>query len=256
MHFTDRAIVLSARRHAESSGIVRVLTQAHGLCAGIVRGIASRTNRGVYQTGNLLLVTWKARVSEQLGAFHAELLEPAAALIMQDAAKLSALTSAAALTERLLPEREPHATLFDAMLLLTDALEHDDQWPEAYARFELELLASCGFRLDLARCAATGVTEDLIYVSPRTGRAVSRAAGEPYKDRLLLLPGFLISPRVGGDPLPLDSRLRGNILEILASLRLTGYFLEQWLLHPHGWTLPAARQRLVDALVSMKTQTV
>lgn len=239
MHFTDQAIVLSARKHAESSAIVRVLMREHGLYAGMVRGNSSRANRGLWQPGNGVLVTWKARLAEHMGMLTGELLEPVVAHVLHDAARLAALSSACTLVEMAAPERHPYPQLYAALLHLVMALKDGLAWQEEYCRFELELLTSSGFRMDLSQCAATGGTENLTYVSPRSGRAVSREAGAPYHEKLLPLPAFLHVPEAGIPP---------DLAEILDSLRLTGYFLDAWLLSPHEKRFPAARGRLVNAL--------
>lgn len=241
MQFTDQGYVLSVRRHAETSGIVKLLSREHGMVAGAVRGVGGKNARGLWQPGNRVIFTWNARLAEHLGSLAGELAEPVAAHAMRDAGALSALSSALAMTERLMPEHEPHRALFSAIEALMESILAGGQWQEPYCRFELALLSECGFRLDLAHCAATGATEDLIYVSPKSGRAVSRSAGEPYKDKLLPLPAFLTSS-------PLTSLTNTSLT---SSLRLTGYFLEHWVFAPHGWRLPPARERLTQQLGKM-----
>jgi len=241
MHFTDTAIILSVRKHGEHSAIVRALTREHGLYAGAVRGALGKAGRGLWQPGNHVLVTWKARTSEQLGAFSGELIEAVAAFAMQDSGRLAALSSASALILALVPERAPHVPLYDAFAALTAALKIGSDWQENYARFELTLLAECGFVLDFSTCAATGGRENLTYVSPKSGRAVSTQAGAPYKEKLLKLPGFLA---------PQWRKNRVEPEEILASLRLTGYFLEHWCLTPHEKKFPPARARLLQQLTT------
>jgi len=194
MHWTDTAIVLSARKHGENSAVVRVFARRHGVFAGVVKGATSKANRGVIQPGNIVSATWQARLSEHLGLFKCELLEANAALIMQDAARLTALSSACAVVESALPERHPYLRLYGIFQSFLATLREDGNWPEAYVMLELDVLAEAGFGLDLSQCAATGATEDLMYVSPKSGRAVSRDAGEPYKEKLLALPEFLLSP--------------------------------------------------------------
>ncbi|MDE3061267.1 MAG: DNA repair protein RecO [Pseudomonadota bacterium] len=198
MHWADTAIILSVRKYGENSAILRVLTKSHGVWGGVVRGSHSKATRGVIQPGNIINASWQARLPEQLGSFKAELLEAGAALIMQEAARLAALTSACAIVEAALPERHPYEKLYTLFHGFLDTLKGSDDWPEEYVRLELALLAESGFGLDLSRCAATGATEELIYVSPRSGRAVSRKAGEPYKEKLLRLPEFLLPPPPAG----------------------------------------------------------
>lgn len=247
MHWTDTSIILSARKHGENSAVVRLFARGHGVYAGVIRGAHSKANRGVIQPGNIVSATWQARLSEHIGSFKCELLEANAAHIMQDAARLAALTSACAVIEASLPERHPYARLYGIFQQFLIALKEGEDWQETYVRLELELLAEAGFGLDLSKCAATRATEDLIYVSPKSGRAVSREAGEPYKEKLLKLPQFLLSPLPigGGD----------YAEETLAGLRLTGYFLAHWLLEPHRRKLPAARGRLLE-IMKVKEETL
>ena len=191
MRWSDDAIVLSTRRHGESALLVHLLTQAHGRHAGLVRGGQRPKTRVAYQIGNRLLVTWSARLAEQLGTIQGEVAHGYAASLIDAPARLAGLAAAAALADAALPEREPHPLMFARLVALLDALEADEGWMPTYAVWELGLLAELGFGLDLARCAVTGATSDLIYVSPNSGRAVSAEAGAPYRERLLALPPFL-----------------------------------------------------------------
>ncbi len=236
MQFTDAAIILTTRKLGEHSIMVRALTQEHGVYAGAVRGGHSKQQRGLWQPGNQVDLTWKARLAEQVGSFSGELHEAVAAYAMQDRAALSALTSATTLIHTLVPERAPHPMLYRALHDFTQAIV-TKEWQLAYARFELALLSECGFQLDLSSCAATGRKEDLIYVSPKSGHAVSREAGVPYHEKMLPLPAFILSGHHTATP-----------PDIRDSLRLTGYFLEHWLLIPHEKSIPAARKRLVEML--------
>jgi len=247
----DNAILLSARRHGETSAIVRMLTLSHGLYHGVARGAFSKANRGVYQSGNIISATWSARISEHMGAIKGELVAPNAAHIMQDALALSVLSSLCALLVAALPERHPYPKLYASAHELLQLLQAGDKahYLTAYAEFELLLLAETGFGLDLTACAATGETEDLIYVSPKSGRAVSRAAGEPYRDKLLKLPDlFLRQPGESQDPanLPVDVNFRRY--DIHSALTLTGYFLEHWLFGAHNKKIPSARNVLLSAI--------
>lgn len=236
MEWTDQGIVLSARPHGEGGLIASLLTREHGRHAGFVPGGGSRRARPVWQTGNLVEVSWRARLAEQLGNYSGELREPHAARALDDAVQLAGLSAACAVLDTALPEREPHPAMFDGFQALLGALGHPG-WPMIYVRLELGLLQELGFGLDLTRCAATGATEDLAYVSPRTGRAVSRAAAGPYKEKLIELPGFLST---GG--LPSDGE------ELRKGLDLTGYFLERHVFWPHNKPLPAARSRFMETL--------
>jgi len=235
MDWRDTGFVLTARRHGESALIVELLTEAHGRHAGLVRGGQSPKKRALLQPGNLVAVSWRGRLPEHLGAFEIELLRAHAAGLIDDPDRLAALSSAAALIAQSLPEREPHGDVFAALAALISALDSAD-WAASYVAWECALLAALGFALDLTACAATGVNDDLAYVSPRSGRAVSRSAGAPYHDKLLPLPGFLWRDAIAGPG------------DIAAGLALTEYFLHRHLLEPQGRTLPEARARLADRL--------
>lgn len=244
MQWEDEAIVLAARRHGESALVAQVLTRGHGRHAGLVRGGQRPKQRTIYQVGNRVGVTWKARLAEHLGALTGELLRGHAARFMDDAARLGCLAAAAAVTEAALPEREPHPRIYEGLLALLDALDADRGWAVGYVEWELMLLAELGFGLDLSRCAATGETENLVYVSPKSGQAVSAGAGAPYRDKLLRLPTFLLPGEVPAAPEP---------AAVLDGLVLTGFFLERRVFAPHGRDLPAARSRFVDLLRRMTT---
>jgi DNA repair protein RecO (recombination protein O) len=233
MDWRDQGIVLSARPHGEAASIVMLLTCGHGRHAGLVHGGQGRKARGVYQPGNLVAAAWRARLAEHLGTYGCELVTSYSAALLDEPDRLAALASAAAVSERALPEREPHPAAFEGLLALLEALE-GDHWAEAYVRWELALLAELGFGLDLSRCAAGGANDQLVYVSPKSGRAVSAAAGEPYKERLLALPGFLAG-RGGGGP-----------AEVGEGLALTGAFLGRHVFAPQDRPLPAARRRLAE----------
>jgi DNA repair protein RecO (recombination protein O) len=243
IEWTDEGIVLSARRHGESAAIVALLTREHGRHLGLVPGGAGRRARGLYEPGNRLRAVWRARLAEHLGHYACELLESRAAELLDDGARLAALGAATSVVDAGLPEREPHARLFDGLDALIATLQDGPPlpvWAARYVRFELDLLADLGFGLDLARCAATGATEGLAYVSPKTGRAVSAAAAEPYRDRLLPLPAFLA--RSG------DAENGAPSADILAGLALTGFFLAQHVFSQRPAGPPAARDRLVTLL--------
>jgi len=236
MEWTDNAIVLTANKHGESSLIVSLLTEHHGRHAGLVRGGAGRRNRGIYQPGNLVNAQWRARLPEHLGAFTCELTNAKAATLLDSPLELSVLASACAIVEVALPERESHPSIYKGLLIVLNSLDDEEVWPTVYVKWEIGLLQELGFGLDLTSCAATGNTEDLIYVSPKSGRAVSREAGEPYRDKLLQLPGFLSKP---DRQCPQD--------DLYTALKLTGYFLER---HAYGHAdhrrMPQSRTRLLN----------
>ena len=236
MNWSDEGIVLSIRPYGETAAVVELLTRAHGRHLGLVHGGQGRRLRPVLQIGNHVEVTWKARLAEQLGFFTAELRKGYAAGAMEDALALAGMTSLCALA-RLLPERDPHPNLFEVTLFVLGYLDDNDIWPALYVRWELNLLAELGFGLDLATCAATGSSENLTWVSPKSGRAVSAAAGEPYRDRLLRLPPFLTG-RSG-------TVTREDVLD---GFTLTGSFLTSRVLAPRGLVMPEARHRLLSSL--------
>jgi len=238
MEWSDEAIVLNVRAHGESSGILDALTRAHGRHSGLVRGGSSSKGRAVLQPGNRVKLTWRARLSENLGVFTVELMQARAGDMFEQHAALIGLNALAAVSAAALPEREPHQAAFESADALLNAMAaHSfDDWAPLFVRWEVGLLNELGFGLDLARCASTGSSEDLIYVSPRSGRAVSRSAGEPYRDRLLRLPAFLLG-RQAGDAKPAD---------LLAGFELTAHFLQQWVLAPHDKRMPDARRRLTE----------
>jgi len=238
MHWSEAGIVLAARRHGENALVAHVLTREHGRHAGLVHGGQGRKGRTIFQIGNTVQVTWRARLDDHLGTFAGELLEGHAARVIEDPLRLACLAAAAAMAESGLPEREPHPKAHDGLAGLLDALDRDTGWVLAYPRWELDLLAELGFGLDLSSCAATGATGELAYVSPKSGHAVSGPAGDPYRDRLLALPAFLLDPSIA----------QSATSEVLAALSLTGFFWERRVFEPHGRKLPAARQRFVDRL--------
>jgi len=235
MEWREEAIILGAKRHGETSAIVDVLTSSHGRHAGLVRSGRSRRMRPVLQQGNIVEVTWRARLEDHLGSFVIEPLSLNAALLMDEPLKLAGVTTLTALCS-LLPEREPHPELYEVARLVLDNIDNDEVWPALLVRWEAGLLDSLGFGLDLSKCAATGQTEDLCYVSPKTGRAACASAGEPYKARLLALPGFLLGSG------------KANIADMIDGFALTGYFLHRHLAVPRAIELPDSRERLVQYL--------
>ncbi len=234
MDWNDDGIVLAARRHGEHALIVQLLTREHGRHAGLVRGGAGARQRGNYQPGNFVAAQWRGRLPEHLGAYVCEVKRSHAAPLLDDPLRLAALSAACAVGEAALPEREPHGPVFEGFLALLEALDSERGWGEVYIRWELGVLAELGYGLDLSECAATGRNDELAYVSPKSGRAVSLSAGEPYRDRLLPLPAFLAG---SGPALP---------SELAQGLRLTGYFLKARLFAALDRGLPAARQRLAE----------
>lgn len=234
--WSDSALVLSVRKYAEQDAVVTFLTQNHGRYGGLCKGAFSKRLSGTFQAGNLLQISWKARLEEHLGTIRAELLTSYCAAVLDDADRLAALSCICAMSG-LLPERENVSDFFRETLEQIALLSFDG-WQERYARWEVSLLKTLGFGLDLSACAVTGQTDDLVYVSPKSGRAVSGKAGEPWRDRLLVLPGFLLE--TGREP--------ENPEEIENALILTGFFLENYAAKTIDCTIPAARIRLLDRI--------
>ena len=235
MEWRDEAVILSVRRHGETSAIAEVLSAEHGRCLGLVRGGRSRVQRPVLQPGNQVQITWRARLEEHLGNFSLEALSLRAGAIMEEPFRLAGLSTLAGLAQ-FLPEREPHRRIYDGLKIILEAIDHDEIWPALLVRWEMGLLDELGFGLDLSMCAATGVKHDLVYVSPKTGRAVSATAGEPYRERLLALPPFLMS---SASATPAD---------ILNGFKLTGHFLARHVFEPRGITAPEQRQWVIRTL--------
>jgi DNA repair protein RecO (recombination protein O) len=237
MQWTDEGIVLGARRHGETSVILELMTQARGRHLGLVRGGGGRRLRGVLQPGNSLRATWRARLDDHLGNYLVEGVNLRAAGFLAAAHAVHGVTHLAALC-RLLAEREPHPRLHGALEAILDALDDPAAVAPMVARFELLFLAELGFGLDLSSCAATGATVDLIYVSPRSGRAVSRVGGEAYRQKLMRLPDFL---HTGGEP--------ASAADLADAFALTGFFLDRHAFAPRGLAVPDARARFVAAVL-------
>jgi DNA repair protein RecO (recombination protein O) len=237
MEWRDEGIILGTRKHGETSAILEVMTRAHGRHLGMVRGGRSRRMQPVLQPGNRVDLVWRARLDEHLGLWQVEPLELHAARLFDSACAVYGLQTVAAHL-RLLPERDPHAGLYDTLCLMIAHLDTPAAAGELIVRFELLVLEELGFGLDLARCAATGRDDDLAFVSPKSGRAVSRAAGAPWADRMLALPAFL---RRGAG-------IRPDLAAMEDAFRLTGFFLARHVYEPRGLEAPEARAGLIAAL--------
>lgn len=236
MEWNDDAIVLSSKPLGENGTILELLTRDHGRHAGLVRGGASRRVKPTLQPGNSVHVGWRARLEEHLGSFTCELARARAGELMDSREALAGLNAFTAMTCAAMPEREAHAAVFVSGEILLDAMMAHDMahWLPLYVRWEAGLLEALGFGLDLTECAATGIKSDLTYVSPKSGRAVSRHAAGIYASRMFRLPAFLLdsaAPEPGAD-------------ETAAGLALTGYFLLERALKSHGKQMPQARLRL------------
>jgi DNA repair protein RecO (recombination protein O) len=256
MEWTDEGIVLGVRRHGESSAIVELLTRLHGRHLGLVRGGAGARMRPLLQPGNSVTAVWRARLDEHLGTYALEGTRLRAASLLGASHAVYGVTHLAALA-RLLPERDPHQDIYDRLHRTLDDFDDAGEAAVHLVQFELAMLAELGFGLDLESCAATGAISELIYVSPKSGGAVSRAAGEPWRDRLLRLPPFL---RTGRDNIQ-DSMQDGvqegtrygvnacSEQDLLDGFRLTGLFLLRHVLEPRGQGHSDARDGFINAVI-------
>ena len=236
MQWTDEGIVLGVKRHGETSGILELLTRAHGRHLGLVRGGFSSRLKPILQSGNSLSATWRARLDEHLGTYTVEPVALRAANFFAAPHAIYGVTHLAMLM-RLLPERDPHEGLYEALIEILDRLDDAGMAAPMVARFELQLLAELGFGLDLEQCAATGARDELDYVSPKSGRAVSRAAATPYVDRMLRLPAFLR-----------DAQAQSQTRDLADGFALTGFFLTRHVLEPRGLELADERAHFIAAL--------
>jgi len=237
MIWNDLGIILSTRKHGENSVIISVLTRKHGRYSGLVRSGTSKRLAPILQPGNLVQLEWKGRLEDHLGTFSVEQEEAYSAKAMNSRQKLTNLIMVCAMCEVTLPERQPVEGVFGATLILLDMLDETRLWPEIYQKWELGLLNELGFGLDLTSCAATGQNGDLIYISPKTGRAVSRNAGEPYKTKLFPLPHHLLVDEV-----------KPTKNDLLSVFTITTHFFERCILNPINKKIPAARTRFIDRL--------
>lgn len=246
MEWIDDGIVLGVRRHGESSAIAELLTRHHGRHLGLVRGGASSRMRPMLQPGNTVRAVWRARLDEHLGMYQLEGLRMRAATMLDASHAVYGVTHLASLA-RLLPERDPHQEIYDLLDRTLDDFDDVGVAAVHLVRFELAMLAELGFGLDLSSCAATGVTADLIYVSPKSGGAVSRQAGEPWRDRLLRLPPFLSTEENGRSGWA-DGDLRDGF-------ELTGWFLLRNVLEPRGQGHSDARAGFIAAVAKYMTRS-
>jgi DNA repair protein RecO (recombination protein O) len=242
MEWTDSGIVLGVRRHGEANAILELMTREHGRHLGLVRRGAGSRMRPVLQPGNSVRATWRARLDEHLGHFVVEGLQLRAAAFLPVSHAVFGVTHLAALC-RLLPERDPHPAIYDAVLAILIQIHDRGMSGARVARFELQLIAELGFGLDLDCCAVTGQAADLAYVSPKSGRAVSRAAGAPWQDKLLRLPAFLIEEEPQTAPSP---------EELADGLALTGFFLSRYVFEPRGEAQPESRAHFLAAILQAR----
>ncbi|ADL01288.1 DNA repair protein RecO [Brevundimonas subvibrioides] len=237
MEFHEEAFVLSARAHGDTGVVVDLLTETHGRHAAYVAGGASRRMKPFLQAGARVIADYRARTSDHLGSARLEPVGEGPSALFDDGLALAGLSAAAAVAQGALPEREPHPGAFLAFEALMSAFQIPAVWPAIFVRFEAGLLEDLGFGLDLSRCAVTGTMDDLVWVSPRTGRSVSASAGAPYADKLLKLPPFMLGAQAG---------LRDG--DVKDGLDLTGHFLEQFVFHPQNKPLPTSRTWMIDKL--------
>ncbi len=237
--WNDSGIILKTRPYGEGAVVVTLLTSGHGKHAGYVYGGQSGSKSGMLATGNLISVEWKARLEEQLGSYAPEMDMAFAANVMDDRNRLTALLSACSLCDVCLAEREVNTAQFEGLKVLLSLLG-TEAWAQAYIMWEIAFMRELGYPLDLAQCAATGMQYDLVYVSPKTGKAVSKDAGEPYKDKMLPLPSFLRSD---------DGGQAGDVSnDIVDGLNMTGHFLQNWVLGDTTAALPEARTNLLTRM--------
>nr|WP_308909585.1 DNA repair protein RecO [Pseudokordiimonas caeni] len=244
MDWQDSGIILSLARHGEHDAVLEVLTAEHGRHRGFVKAGMSRRQKGHLQPGSRVEVSWYSRLEEGLGRFTVEPVHNPLGALMGDGARLAALSAMVSVVAATLPEREPHGRVYEGLVALLDLLEDDASalvhWGEGLVRLELGVLADLGYGLDLSECAATGDNDNLTYVSPKSGRAVSASAGAPYAERLLVLPPFLIDTAAG----------RPSLREVANGLALTGFFLGRNVWDVQGQGQPPARERFTATLAA------
>lgn len=241
MEWTDEALILSSRPHGETAAIVTLLTQEHGCHAGLVPGGQGHKAQALVQPGNHVQARWRARLLDHLGNYSLDMINAYSAAWLDMPEALAIISSACAVTEASLPERQPMPGVYAGLLALLGSPDAD-LWAPLYVKWEIGLLKALGYGLDLTRCAVSGGTKNLTHVSPRTGKAVNAENAAPYKERLIPIPSFLMG---GGDYSP---------AAILQGLDLTGHFLSRFVfanpqyraLTPNAGDLPPARMRLAE----------
>ncbi|MTI17402.1 DNA repair protein RecO [Rhodobacteraceae bacterium RKSG542] len=245
MQWSSEGIVIGSRKQGDSNLLLEVLTPDRGRCYGLVRGGRSRRQQPALQLGNQLTLTWRARLEEHLGNFSIEPMNLRAANLMQSAFGIHGLQTLCALLH-LLPERDPHPALYHALDVILDHMEAPEIASVLMVRFELQLLNELGFGLDLKKCAATGTQEELIWVSPRSGRAVCRQAGQPYAAKLLPLPPFMKNTQLTAT---------ANAQDLKNAFELTGFFLFKYIFEPRNIIWPSARDSFLFELTRIAAAT-
>src|SRR5688572_30409071 len=238
MQWVDEGIVLGVKRHGEGSAIVELMTREHGRHLGMVRGGTGSRMRPILQPGNSVAATWRARLHEHLGNYTLEGTRLRSSLFLGASHGVYGLTHLAALT-RLLPERDPHRDVYEVLEAILEQLDDVARAGPLVARFELMLLSELGFGLDLSQCAATGGTADLAFVSPKSGRAVSRDSGQPWQDKLMRLPAFLTA----------QDEEKPSAMDVANGFEITGFFLARHLFEPRGVEMPDARRQFIAAIL-------
>ncbi len=245
MKWLDMGLVVFTQPHGENGMILKALTREHGLHAGMIR--SRKKNLPICQAGNIVQLNWNARIEEHLGTFQCESARCYSHDVMHNILTAYGLTSLTALLTRTLPERYPCPDIYDSAVTLIEHMCSSETWLEEYVKFELNLLAWLGYGLDLDQCAATGATVSLHYVSPKSGRAVCQASGEPYKDKLLKLPAFLATPETTHTAK--NHTNSSTIEEIIDGIKLTRYFLDKYIFVPQQRTIPMSCQIFANKLM-------
>lgn len=230
MQWQDQCIILSTRSFSENSRIVSVFNRSLGKTSGLLRGLKQSI-----QLGDIASVAWRGRNNDSLGTLSVENLFSSFAFLFNNPLEILAIESACTLCLYGLPEKAPHEQLFESMKTLLLKLTQKG-WLSAYVDFELQFLAEVGLGLDLSKCAVTGKKEGLFYISPKTGKAVIEEVGEKYKDRLFILPQFLLK------------KTDSTISDILCALQITEHFLKMYFCGISSKDLPLSRSYLIEAL--------
>lgn len=243
MKWQDNAIILNVTKYSESSAIISMLTENLGLYKGLVRSVKSRNNRGTYLPSNYVLANWNARLPEHLGNFQCEIVKSNACLVMNSFAKLSAINCICSTIESTLAEREAVCDLYLNLQNLIDKITNCDDWEIDYILFELNLISELGFRLNLNTCVVTGQSDDLHYISPKSGSTVCKEKGEPYKNKLFKMPEFFKNNYENYHD---HSEKKIDIIE---GFKITSYFLDKYFFKPNNIKTPKARINMSEALI-------
>lgn len=242
MQWIDEAVILALKKIGEKSVIMTALTHDNGLVSGMVHGLTAKKDKGAYQPGNVVSIKWRSRLADQLGTLTLiDVKHSVASAVIRSADKLYALNAVLCLIKDNLPDNDPHPEVYQNIILLLAELVKENAWLKHYILFELNLLSQLGFGIELNQCAVTQQTHDLHYVSPKSGKAVSRDVGIPYHDKLLILPHFMHQneEKTGNTDIFIDNA------SLVDGLVLTEFFLSKYIYRPQNKELPAPRQQLV-----------